>query len=104
MSTASTSAARRPAPPPAPPPHETQLMFNQLAYMQHLQHERALRRVNGVVDKCFDECVTDFMVTRHLSPAEGACLDTCSRKYLLFQAHVGDAFTQALAGGGGAPS
>lgn len=88
----------------APGPHETQLMFNQLQYMRHLQHERALLRVNGVVDKCFDECITDFAVTRHVSPTETACLSVCSRKYLLFQQRVGDAFTEALANGGGAPS
>mmetsp|Transcript_58775 Transcript_58775/g.131015 ORF Transcript_58775/g.131015 Transcript_58775/m.131015 type:complete len:92 (-) Transcript_58775:472-747(-) len=72
-------------------------MVEQLGHMQTLQKQRALQRVNGVSDTCFNECVTDFSLTRNLGSQETACVQACVQKYLEFSNRVGQAFLTELA-------
>ena len=68
-----------------------------LVGMQQLQQQRSLRRVNELANTCFDECITDFSVTRQLGSGERDCLHACTQKYLAFTALVGQSFLESLA-------
>lgn len=84
------SSWRKPAPP------RTTLGL-QLQYMQSVQQRRALLRVNGLVDTCFDACITDFSLTRQLGSGETECMRSCAAKYLALSEIVGQSFVAVLA-------
>ncbi len=68
----------------------------QLFAMQHMNRERSLLLVNGIVDRCFDGCIDDFSITKSLRAEEERCIRACTQKYLLFSAAVGNAFSRSL--------
>ena len=67
-----------------------------LAGMRSLQHERAIARVNKLVDRCFDECVDDFGLTRQLRSQEETCLSACAQKFVALSAQVGHTFATVM--------
>ena len=68
-----------------------------LEVMQQMQQQRSLRRVNELVNVCFDECVSDMSLTRQLTTGEAACIQSCTEKFLAFSALVGSSFVASLA-------
>ncbi|KAL3932965.1 MAG: hypothetical protein SGPRY_000489 [Prymnesium sp.] len=71
-------------------------MVANLMMMQAMQEQRSLTRLNQLADTCFDQCVTDFSLTRQLGSSEQGCLQSCTEKYLAFSVLAGDSFLSTL--------
>ena len=68
----------------------------QLEHMQRSQQDRVLLLVNGLVDRCFDNCVTDFGLSKRLADSEADCMRTCVQKFLILSERAGSTFNEIL--------
>ena len=62
-----------------------------LAKLEELQVKDTLRMFNGLVERCFGECVHAFR-SKMLTEPEEKCVTTCSEKYLKHTNRVGQRF------------
>ena len=74
------------APPawPAPPWPHTEWPFRVTAMLQKLEEMQlkdTLRMFNGLVERCFSECVVSFR-SKVLTSPEEKCVSTCAEKYM----------------------
>ena len=60
-----------------------------------MQQLRGLKVLNEMADRCFDVCINDFGMTRHLGSSETECLDKCVQKYLDLSLRSGQGFAKA---------
>ena len=52
-----------------------------LAKLEELQMRDTLRMFNGLVERCFSECVHSFR-SKAMSAPEEKCVNTCANKFL----------------------
>ena len=62
--------------------------------MKAIEQKKALIRINECVDRCFNECIEDFGITRQLRPREEQCIHNCTFKFLEMSTIVGQVFAE----------
>ena len=58
-----------------------------LAKLEEMQLKDTLRMFNGLVERCFSECVNGFR-SKALSTSEDKCITTCANKFLKHSVRV----------------
>ncbi|KAL1515542.1 hypothetical protein AB1Y20_002163 [Prymnesium parvum] len=81
-----------------------------LQKLEEMQMKDTLRMFNGLVERCFGECVNGFR-SKALSAPEEKCISTCAEKFIKHSGRVGQRFgeltmqeqaaQQGMAGGSG---
>ena len=61
--------------------------------LNELQVTEMMNTYNGMVDRCFSECVTSFR-TKNLDDQETDCAKRCVQKSMAFQTRVGARFAE----------
>lgn len=64
-----------------------------LAALEHMQVRDSLRLYNGLVERCFKDCVDNFR-SKSLDAAEDKCVQQCCEKFLNLSARVGKRFQE----------
>ena len=59
-----------------------------MAKLEEMQVKDMLRMFNGLVERCFSECVSSFR-SKALTGPEETCVNACAEKYLKHSARVG---------------
>ena len=59
-----------------------------LMKLEEMQLKDTLRMFNGLVERCFCECVVSFR-SKVLTGPEEKCVSTCAEKYMKHSARVG---------------
>ena len=59
--------------------------------LEDIQMRDSLRMFNGIVERCFSECVTGFR-SKTMGEQEEKCVTTCAQKFLKYSARVGQRF------------
>lgn len=67
---------------------EKQAMLQKL---EEMQLKDTLRMFNGLVERCFSECVVSFR-SKALTATEEKCVSTCAEKYMKHSGRVGQRF------------
>ncbi|EOD06038.1 mitochondrial import inner membrane translocase Tim10 [Emiliania huxleyi CCMP1516] len=67
-----------------------------LERLEEMQLKDTLRMFNGLVERCFSECVTGFR-SKALTAPEEKCVTTCANKYLKHSGRVGQRFGELSA-------
>mmetsp|Transcript_76483 Transcript_76483/g.127448 ORF Transcript_76483/g.127448 Transcript_76483/m.127448 type:complete len:99 (-) Transcript_76483:408-704(-) len=62
-----------------------------LEKLEEMQVKDTLRMFNGLVERCFSECINGFR-SKILSDPEDKCITTCANKFLKHSARVGQRF------------
>ncbi|CAO3648753.1 Tim10/DDP family zinc finger protein [Cunninghamella echinulata] len=63
------------------------------AMLEYKQMKDFLRIYNGLVQRCFEDCATDF-TTKSLTGKEEACANKCADKFLKHSERVGARFAE----------
>lgn len=63
------------------------------ARLDELQMHDSMNTFNGLVERCFNECITSFRA-KDLSQAEQACVQNCVQKFMNFSQRVGQRFSE----------
>ncbi|KAF8822411.1 putative mitochondrial import inner membrane translocase subunit TIM9 [Cardiosporidium cionae] len=64
-----------------------------LLKLADLQIEDSMNTYNGLVERCFSECISHFR-GKNLDDSEKSCIDKCVEKYLNFSQRVGLRFAE----------
>ncbi|KAF8819959.1 putative mitochondrial import inner membrane translocase subunit TIM9 [Cardiosporidium cionae] len=64
-----------------------------LVKLADLQIEDSMNTYNGLVERCFSECIFHFR-GKNLDDSEKTCIDRCVEKYLSFSQRVGQRFAE----------
>jgi|TARA_B100000524_G_scaffold26068_1_gene13072 import inner membrane translocase subunit TIM9 len=59
--------------------------------LEELQLKDTLRMFNGLVERCFSECINSFR-SKALSEPEDKCINMCAGKFLKHSGRVGQRF------------
>ena len=62
-----------------------------LMKLEEMQLKDTLRMFNGLVERCFNECVVSFR-SKVLTAPEEKCVCTCAEKYMKHSGRVGQRF------------
>ena len=62
-----------------------------LQKLEEMQMKDTLRMFNGLVERCFNECVVSFR-SKVLTGPEEKCVCTCAEKYMKHSGRVGQRF------------
>jgi import inner membrane translocase subunit TIM9 len=62
-----------------------------LMKLEEMQLKDTLRMFNGLVERCFCECVVSFR-SKALTATEEKCVSTCAEKYMKHSGRVGQRF------------
>jgi len=62
-----------------------------LEKLEEMQMKDTMRMFNGLVERCFSECVNGFR-SKSLSGPEDKCITTCANKFLKHSGRVGQRF------------
>ncbi|KAK2196732.1 bifunctional Tim10-like domain superfamily/Tim10-like [Babesia duncani] len=61
--------------------------------LNELQYRDTLDTYNGLVDRCFNECVLSFK-SKDLSRTESSCIETCVKLFFDYSQRVGARFAE----------
>ena len=61
--------------------------------LNSMQVMESLTTYNGLVERCFGECVTHFRA-KMLDDSETACVKNCVQKYMQFSQRIGQKFAE----------
>lgn len=61
--------------------------------LNRLQIKDSMDTYNSVVERCFNECITQFRA-KDLDESEQQCVRRCVRKFMLFSQRVGLRFAE----------
>ncbi|CBZ53489.1 putative tim10/DDP zinc finger domain-containing protein [Neospora caninum Liverpool] len=61
--------------------------------LNHLHIKDTMDTYNSVVERCFNECITQFRA-KDLDDTEQQCVRRCVRKFMLFSQRVGLRFAE----------
>ncbi|PHJ21177.1 mitochondrial import inner membrane translocase subunit [Cystoisospora suis] len=61
--------------------------------LNRLQIKDSMDTYNSVVERCFNECITQFRA-KDLDDSEQKCVRRCVRKFMLFSQRVGVRFAE----------
>ena len=74
-----------------------------LMKLEEMQMKDTLRMFNGLVERCFGECVNSFR-SKALSGPEEKCINTCAEKFVKHTGRVGQRFGELTSQSGQAQS
>lgn len=63
------------------------------ARLEQLQMQDSLQTFNGIVERCFSECINSF-ISKRLSETETKCVESCVHKFLNYSQRVGQRFAE----------
>ena len=61
--------------------------------LEELQMQDSMDTFNGLVQRCFNQCVTSFRA-KDLDQEESNCIKTCVSKYINFSQRIGQRFVE----------
>jgi len=61
--------------------------------LNELQVQDSMNTYNGLVERCFNECVTHFKA-KDLDASEKACVERCVQKFMAFSQRIGARFAE----------
>ncbi|CEM00005.1 unnamed protein product [Vitrella brassicaformis CCMP3155] len=64
-----------------------------LGKLNDMQMQDSLNTYNGLVERCFNECITHFRA-KDLEKAETGCIERCVTKFMAFSQRIGTRFQE----------
>ncbi|GIX62896.1 mitochondrial import inner membrane translocase subunit [Babesia caballi] len=64
-----------------------------LDHLTELQYRDTVETYNGMVDRCFNECVSSFR-SKDLDKRETKCIESCVQVFFEFSQRVGQRFNE----------
>merc|ERR1712093_282916 len=64
-----------------------------LAQLNEMQVQESMNTYNGLVERCFNECVTGFR-SKSLEASEKECVEHCVGKFMQFSQRVAQRFQE----------
>ncbi|EDO07323.1 putative mitochondrial import inner membrane translocase TIM9 subunit [Babesia bovis T2Bo] len=62
-------------------------------HLNELQYRDTLETYNGMVEKCFNECISSFR-SKELDKRENACVESCVKMFFEFSQRIGQRFAE----------
>lgn len=62
-----------------------------LAVMNEMQVEESMNTYNNLVERCFNECITNFR-SKNLEQSEISCTQRCVQKFMAYSQRVAQRF------------
>ncbi|GBE60419.1 mitochondrial import inner membrane translocase [Babesia ovata] len=62
-------------------------------HLTELQYRDTLETYNGMVDRCFNECIVSFR-SKDLDSRETSCINSCVKFFFEFSQRVGQRFSE----------